>query len=150
VRFQPERAPDPTDRSLVQTNLGGHRARRPLRRSVIRFRLQRRDDDLLDELVSDLARLARTRLINQPVQPLRREPCPPLADRDSVAFQLLGDFLVRRTCRGGEHYPASQRQRLTGLGPASPPLKRLALLVAQHDLSCRSSSLSHQCLHRRQ
>src|SRR5690606_30768653 len=100
----------------------------------------------LDDLIGDLARLARPWFVDQPVKTLLREPGPPLADRHRIAPQLLGDPLIRRALRRGEHDPAAQRQRLPGLGPTSPPLKRLTLLVAQSDLSRRPASLSHQCL----
>ena len=52
----------------------------------------------------------------------------------------------RRAVGRGQHDPAPQRQRLTGRRASSPPLQRLTLVIAQHDLRCRSSSSSHRCL----
>ena len=149
VRLEPERAPDPRDRGLVQPDLGRHRPRRPLRRTVLRRGLQRRHDHLLDDLVGDLAGLTRPRLIDQPVETLRREPGPPLTDRHRIAVELTGDLLIRRARRSSEHDPAPQCQRLPGRRAAHPPLQRLTLLIAQHDLSRRPATSSHQCLHRR-
>ena len=99
------------DRGLVQPDLGGHRARRPVRR-VARRALQRLGDHLLDLRVGDLARLPRPRLIQQPIQPELAQtadatcrPCcgaPPAARRSRVLLSPLG----RR-----QHDPRPQRQR---------------------------------------
>jgi len=146
MRLQPELPPDPTDRGLVQADLGSHRPGRPLRGAVVGGGLQRRHDHLLDDLIGHLARLTRSRLVHQPVHSLRGEPGSPLAHRDRIAPQPLRDRLVRRAIRCGEHDPTPQRQRLLRLATSSPPLERLALVIAQHDLSRRPATLSHQCL----
>ena len=80
MRLEPERPPDPADRALAHPGRGRHRARRPMRR-VRRLLLERLHDHPLDVLVADRARLARPRLVMQPVETAPREPAPPLADR---------------------------------------------------------------------
>ena len=75
-----ERPPDPADRALAHPGRGRHRARRPVRR-VRRLLLERLHDHPLDVLVADRARLARPRLVMQPIEAAPREPAPPPADR---------------------------------------------------------------------
>ena len=52
--------------------------------------LERLDDHPLDVLVSDRARLARARLVMQPIQASLREPPAPLPDRRGMATQPIG------------------------------------------------------------
>jgi hypothetical protein len=62
VRLEPERLPNAVHRGLVETDLGGHRARRPVRR-VLRRRFKRLDDHFFDLGVGDLSGLPRPWLI---------------------------------------------------------------------------------------
>ena len=80
MRLERERPPDPADRALAHPGRGRHRARRPVRR-VRRLLLERLHDHPLDVLVADRARLARPRLVVQPIEAAPREPAPPPADR---------------------------------------------------------------------
>src|SRR5215208_2701636 len=68
MRLEPERFPDPADRRLGQSGLGGHRGSRPMR-GIFGGTLQRGHYHRLDLLVGDAARSSRARLIDQAVEP---------------------------------------------------------------------------------
>ena len=133
MRLQRERPPDPADRALAHPGRGRHRPRRPVRR-VRRLLLERLHDHPLDVLVADRARLARPRLVMQPIEAAPREPAPPLADRRGVTAQLGRDLRARPPLRRRQHDPAAKRQRLRALRTPSPPLQHLPLLTTEHDL----------------
>src|SRR5438477_356805 len=119
---------------LQEDRISAPHARRPVRR-VRRLLLERLHDHPLDVLVADRARLARPRLIVQPVEATPREPSPPLADRRTGSAQLGRDLRARPTVSRRQHNPAAKRQRLRALRTPSPPLQRLPLLIVEHDLS---------------
>src|SRR3990172_1344481 len=79
-------------------------------------------------------RLARPRLVMQPVQTTLGEPSPPPADRRGIAAQLRRDLPARPTLRRRQDNPAAERERLRTLRPPSPPLEHLPLLIAEHHL----------------
>ena len=133
MRLQREYPPDPADRALAHPGRGRHRARRPVRR-VRRLLLERLHDHPLDVVVADRARLARPRLVMQPVEAPPRKPAPPPADRRAGTAQLGCDLPARPPLRRRQHDPATKRQRLRALRPPSPSLEHLPLLVAEHDL----------------
>lgn len=58
-------------------------------RRVPRRGLQRLDDHLVNVPVSDRPRTTRTRLIEQPVQPIAREPVAPFTDRRVIKREPL-------------------------------------------------------------
>src|SRR5438093_3558736 len=118
---------------LQEDRISAPHARRPVRR-VRRLLLERLHDHPLDVLVADRARLARPRLIVQPVEATPREPSAPLPDRRRVAAQLGRDLAARLTLGRSQHDPAAKRQRLRALRTPSPPPQHLSLLIAQHDL----------------
>ena len=77
VRSQSERPPHPRDHRLTQSQMLGHRPRRPMR-GIGRRGLQRRGDQLLDPLIANHPRPARPRLIEQTVEAIYDEPIAPL------------------------------------------------------------------------
>ena len=62
---------------------------------VGRGRLQRVDQDRLDDVIADGAGRARPRCVVQSFQPLASKAAPPFGHRDGVHFQLGGDLSVR-------------------------------------------------------
>jgi hypothetical protein len=126
MRLKPERPPDPRDRGLIETDLGGHRTRRPVRRALWR-RLERLDDYLLDLGVADLARLPRSRLVGQPVQAVLGKAIAPLAHRRVPDRQPLRDLGVLEPIGGQQHDPRAQRQRLRARRTPCPRLQPLTL-----------------------
>jgi hypothetical protein len=148
VRLQPERPPDSADRALAHPTRGRHRTRRPMRR-VRRLLLERLHEYPLDVGVRDRARLARPRLVMEPVKTPLREPAPPLAHGRAVAAQLGSDLRARPSLSRRQHDPAPKRQRLRALRPSSPPLEHLPLLLPEHDLrTLRHSRLPSSSLTR--
>src|SRR5437879_6592640 len=129
MRLQPERAPDAADRGLTHSRCARHRARRPVR-GVWRGLLERLDDHPLDILIVDRARLARTRLVVQPIKATPREATPPTAHRRGCATQPRSDLLAGLTVGRREHDPATERQRLGALWAPGPPLEHLPILNA--------------------
>ena len=113
---------------LAHPGRGRHRARRPVRR-VRRLLLERLHDHPLDVLVADRARLARPRLVMQPIEAAPREPAAPLADRRSRCSQAR----PRSRCstappppptRSGNATPApasSSAAEPTARAPPAPP-----------------------------
>src|SRR5205823_5480441 len=91
MRLQREGPPDPADRALAHPRRLGHRPRRPMRRRP-RLLLQGLADHPLDILVADRARLARPRLVMQPIKPPPREPATPLPDRRHRTAELGRDL----------------------------------------------------------
>ena len=73
MMLQTEGTPDPRDRGLGQPGLCGHRPGRPVR-GVLRRRLQGLDDHGLDLVVTDRARPARPRFVQQPIETIGDEP----------------------------------------------------------------------------
>ena len=128
MRLQPERPPDPADRALAHPGRGRHRARRPVRR-VRRLLLERLHDHPLDVLVADRARLARPRLVMQPIEAAPREPAPPLA-RPSSRCSPTRPRSPYSTgpppppTRSGSETPSA----CAALRTPSPPLEHLPLL----------------------
>ena len=133
LRLEPERPPDATDRGLAHPRRGGHRARRPVRR-VWRALLKRLDDHTLDVIIADRPRLARTRLVVQPVQTAPREPPAPAPDSLRAAAQPRRDVLAGLAVTRRQHDPAAQRQRLRARRSPRPPLEHLPLLATEHNL----------------
>src|SRR3989442_3588041 len=142
MRFESERPPDPRDRGLRHSRRARERTRRPVRR-VAWGLLQRLDDYPLDVLVADRARRTRTRFVGQPLEATRDEPRSPLADSRLVHAHTRRDRLIRQTLRARQHDPAPQRQRLRARASTRPPLQRLALLAAQHQLGLRPPPTRH-------
>ena len=94
-RLEPERPPDLAHGRVGDPVLGGQAPGRPVRR-VGRRGLQRLDDDRFDHVVADGALGAGPGRVDQPVEPVGREPVPPLRHRRRVAAQLGGDLGVGR------------------------------------------------------
>jgi hypothetical protein len=98
-----------------------HRTRRPVR-GVRRRLLQRLDDHSLVVVVTDRARLARPRLVVQPVETPLDEPVPPLANGLPVQPQTRRDLGVVAALCAGQHDPAPRRQRLCARVTTRPAL----------------------------
>ncbi len=130
VWLEPERLPDPVHRRLCQSDLGRHRARRPMRR-VPRRRLERLDDHLLDLGVGDLPGLPRPWLIGQPIQAMLAEAVAPAPRGRDVDPESLGDLGVVQTVGRGQHDPRALGQRLSARTPPRPRLQLLALSLAE-------------------
>src|SRR5687768_7174409 len=88
-------------RGLVEADLGGHRARRPVRR-VLRGRLECLDDHLLDLGVADLPGLPRPRLVGQAIKAMLSEAVAPLAHRADRDPEIARDLAVARAIGRGE------------------------------------------------
>src|SRR5207248_3819496 len=99
---------------LQENRISAPHARRPVRR-VRRLLLERLHDHPLDVLVADRARLARPRLIVQPVKTTPGEPAPPFPDSRARTAQLGRDLRARAPLRRRQHDPAAKRQRLRTL-----------------------------------
>ncbi len=77
------------------------------------------DDDLFDLGVGHGARCARPWLIAQPVDPVRGEACPPLADGCRRQAHASGERLVAPPRRAAKHDTRSTRQLRSGARPPS-------------------------------
>src|SRR5207237_813310 len=124
MRLQPERAPDPCDRTLRQPELGGQRTRRPVRR-VLGRRLQRAHDHLLHLGVVDRPRPPRPRLVDETVETIGRKPRTPPRDHPPRDREPLGNLRVAEPRSGRKHDPRPLRQRLRALAPPRPCLQLL-------------------------
>jgi hypothetical protein len=142
--LQPERPPDPRDRGLVESDLGSHRPRRPMRRAL-RSALERLGDHLFDLGVGDLSRLPRPRLVQQPVEPKLNKPPAPQRHRVAMNAQPSSNLGVALASRARQHDPRPQRQRRPRRAPTRPRFQRLALLTAQLDRHS-SRTRHHQIL----
>ena len=103
---------------------------------IRRRRLQRPRDDLVHLIVGHRPRPARPRLVDQPLQPVLREPAPPLHHRRHRHPDRRRDLPVRPLRRAAQHDPRPGRQRLRRLRPAHPALQHPPLLVGQFDRHC--------------
>ena len=137
--LEPEGTPHLGDGGLGDPVLGGQAPRRPVG-VLARGVLEGVDEDRFDHVVTDGARRPRTGGIDEPVEPVNREPVPPRADRDRVAPQIRSDPGVGASAPGaGQHDLGTQRQRLGRRMPLRPPVERRALVTGQDDLDRRSS-----------
>src|SRR5665647_2465589 len=134
VGLQAEGPPDARDRRLREAAGGRHPARRPVRAAVRRRRLQGAHDHLLDALVAERPRPARSRLIEQPLQTPGREPPAPLGHRRASDPQAARDLAVVLTGRAGQHDARTRRQAGRRAASARPALELLALPCGEHDL----------------
>lgn len=78
--LQSKRAPDLIHGRATQAARLRHVADAPVRRPARRL-FQRAHDHLLNLLITDPARRARTRLVIQPIQSMANKPSPPFTDR---------------------------------------------------------------------
>src|SRR4029453_17209480 len=95
--------------------------------------LQRRSHDFGDLLVADLARSARTRLIDKAVQTLRGEPLTPSLHRHPRDPKLPRDHEVWQAGGGKQHDLRTHAVRPRDLPPSRPRFKLGALGVSQLD-----------------
>lgn len=95
--------PDPIHRRLAHARPLGHRTTTPMR-GTLRTTLQTRIDDGGD-FVRRVLRLSPTALGNLPqaIGPFLTEASAPERDGFEIHLQLLGDFLVLATVRGGQN-----------------------------------------------
>jgi len=134
VGLQAERPPDARDRRLREAAGGRHPARRPVRAALRRLLLQGAHDQLLDALVAERPRPARSRLIEQPFQTPGREPPAPLGHRRASDPQAARDLAVVRTGRAGQHDARARCQAGRRAASARPAPELLALPCGEHDL----------------
>lgn len=126
MRPQPDRLPNSCERRLVHTRCFGHQPRAPVRR-LLGPALKRHGEHVFDLGIGDLARLSRTRRIEQSVQPLIDKASPPLADRLQCHAQTLRHLRIGRPLGTAQHDARSQRQRLRR-GAAPHPLDQAVVL----------------------
>src|ERR1700694_3555872 len=100
-------------------------------RRVLRRGLQGRDQHLLHLLGGDRRRPARTRIIDQPVQPQLAKPRAPLPDRRGSHPHGLSDLAIGHARSALQHDPRAQRQRLGRLPSSLPPRQLLPLGICQ-------------------
>jgi hypothetical protein len=105
--------------------------------------LERGRDHLFDHVVGDGARHARAGLVDEPVEAVRDEPAPPLADCGGRDPKAVRDVKVRRPGRAHKDDPRSLREPLGALRSSRPPLERRPLVVAEIELRLGSASLRH-------
>src|SRR5215469_15588711 len=79
--------------------------------------LQRLHDDALDFAVVDLARDARSRLVEQPAEPVLDKTLAPFAHGLRCHLLARRHRLVAQTRRAAQHDPRPQRQSLRRLAP---------------------------------
>lgn len=102
-------------------------------RGIRRCRLQRQADRLGNFVVADLPRRTATRLVMQPVKPVRGEALAPFADGLLVSPDLLRNRFVLLARRCGQHDPCPTRQALRGAPAARQTLQFAALRFCQLD-----------------
>src|SRR5215210_638878 len=83
-------------------------------------------------------------LIDQSVQAAFDKPLAPLADHLRRHPLASRHRLVALTLRAGQHHPRPLRQRLRARRAPRPPLKRLALCLAEYQLRLRTSRACHR------
>ncbi len=116
--LQSEGPPDAMDGGRCVAHSLGHRTQRPMR-GAGRRSLQRQADRLGDLVVADLPRRAGPRLIEQPIQSVRRKTAPPFAHRVGIRSNLKANRLVLHPSRRRQDNPGAPGHRLTGLlGPS--------------------------------
>jgi len=96
-------------------------------RGIARLRLERLHDHLLDLRVADSPGPARTRFVEQAVQPPIEKPPAPLAHRLMCDAKLLSHVRVVAPLGAGEDHPRSQRQRLRRRATTRPLLQSRTL-----------------------
>src|SRR5439155_14559392 len=83
-------------------------------------------------------------IVVETVEAALGEPAPPATHPRGVATQLRRDLRARPSFCRRQHDPAAKRERLRALRPASPPLKRLPLLVVEHDFRTHRHDASNR------
>src|SRR5882757_4385155 len=144
VRGQSEGAPHSLDTVTTQPASRSQRARAPMS-SILRGRLQGHRQHSFHFHITESARRARSRLIQQTIKPFVQKAPAPFADH------LLGHLQALSYCRIS--FPSGTRQNdacplgqcLACLRSPRPLLERLAFVIGQAQRWYRSSS-SHQFL----
>ena len=143
MRLQSERAPDAAHRGLTESAALRHGARTPVR-GVPRRAFQGQSDHPLDLCVRDLARRSRTRLIQQPRQPLPDEAMPPAPHRLPRDAGRGRDLPVGLG-RGARQDEARALGQALRRGRTTRPLfQRLPFVGGQHDGRCWTTC-THRC-----
>src|SRR6266545_6955072 len=145
--LKPERAPDPPDRRVAQSDVLRHRARAPVS-PTSRRRLQRLRHYRLYCVVRNLASCARPRLVMQAVETIRDEPRSPLSHGAPTRTKLSPHVCVRLSRIGAaQNDLCSERQIPRTPRPRREPLQGCAFLKAQRqDPNLRSSGACHPTL----
>src|SRR6266849_3698998 len=144
VRGQSESSPHPMDAAATQAASCRQRASAPVR-SILRRGLQGHRQHSLHFNITQSSGSARSRLIQQTIEPFIQKARTPLANH------LLGQSQARRYRRirfplgTRQNDPGPLGQRLARLRSSGPLLKRLAFVVCQSQRWYRSS-YSHQFL----
>ena len=134
MRLQAEGAPDAADARGRDAAVPRHAARAPVR-GVGRLALQRLHDDALDLGVVDLARDARPRLVEQPVETTLDKTLAPFADGLRRHPLVRRHRLVAQARGAAEHDPRPQRQSLSRLAALRIAFENAGNLTRQFDLS---------------
>ncbi len=139
VGLQPKSAPDARHRALRHAKLSRDEAGAPVR-GTLRHALQRLGHHCIHPRVIDRARGARAWGIEQPIEPVLDESCPPLRHgllSDAVASR---HSLVVRALRAGQHDARTQGQRLRRLAAQRQRRELLLLSFGQHQFRLVSSA----------
>ena len=108
--------------------------------SIRGLALQGPRQDRFDLRIADLARLSRTRFIEQAIYPLGTKALPPLAHRLNVNLHLPGHGGAAMPVRQTQYNTGAQSQRLGRGSPAHPLQQDLPLGWRHHrDRQSRSS-----------
>jgi len=94
--------------------------------------LQGLNHDLLDLIVTDLARRPRSGFIIEPFQPSFQKTGTPFPHHAFRAAESLRHGLIVQTLGAGQHHSGAPRKQWLAARPMSQRLKSLALLFGQH------------------
>jgi hypothetical protein len=143
--LQGEGLPDSMDAGTAQSAGLGKGTRRPVR-GVARSRLQRQSQHTLDITVTQFARRARPRFVEQTIQSFDEKALTPLAHCLFCDAQFRRHFGVRAACRTEQNHAGSQGQCLGRFRPPAPVLKCFALVLSHHKSRCWTSGSHLQIL----
>src|SRR5450759_1383436 len=144
VRGQSRGAPHSLDTATTQAASRRQRAVAPVR-CIRRRRLQRHGQHSLHFNITESARRARSRLIQQTIEPFGQKATAPLANRLLGHAQALCHRCIRFPLGTRQNEACALRQCLARLRSPRPLLQRLAFILGQAQRWYRSSC-SHQFL----
>src|SRR5260370_10515221 len=144
VRGQSESAPHSLDTATTQAASRCQRAVAPVR-CILRRRLQRHGQHSLHFNITKSPRRARSRLIQQTIEPFVQKATAPLANRLLGHAQALRHRCIRFPLGTHQNDACALRQCLARLRSPRPLLQRLAFILCQAQRWYRSTC-SHQIL----
>ena len=145
MRGQAKRSPDPRNHGLAHPHPLRHGARRPVR-GALGLGLKGERDQVLDLVVSDLARSPGAGPVNKAVEPMLQEALAPGGHARPTDPELARHARIRCAHLGaGQHDTGALDKSLAGAASANQSLERGPFLRAQGDRSWLRSA-GHGCL----